>query len=339
MMSHKLQYCTFIFLIFIENIRKFNTAGVSDITTYRNQLLDQMDPAHLSEQAEDYNINSLSPFESENEMDFSDLLVAFPSIPIEPHDVGGSYSEFTLSPLGTWLQDNAAALGDDDVSFPGIGFINRAELCCPADEPSLSTPADQRNPILSPPVDQVNPILPRPADQIILVLSPPDQPVGRILPQPTQRNNYILTPPAQPVGTLVSLKVKQCSMTLSRSGKGDDQILSQPLKKKRGRPPKLKEPAPPALPRVKKYDLIPDTKAVRNAIAARKTRIRAKERLAKLEAEVAAKEDTISRQNKTIELQRVEILKLKDLVGHIEQTLNLAKGNNQGQNFGMYDGN
>ncbi|OXA49889.1 hypothetical protein Fcan01_15751 [Folsomia candida] len=277
-----------------ENIRKFNTTA------------DQMDPAHLSEQAEDYNLNSLSPFESENEMDFSDLLGAFPSIPIEPHDVGGSYSEFTLSPLGMWLQDNAAALADDDVSFPGIGFINPAELCCPADEPSLSTPADQ-----------VNPILPRPADQV----------------------TFVLSPPAQPVSTLVSLQVKQCSMTLSRSGKGDNQISSEPLKKKRGRPPKLKEPAPPALPRVKKYDLIPDTKAVKNAIAARKTRIRAKQRLAKLEAEVAAKEDIISRQNKTIELQRVEILKLKDIVGHIEQTLNLSKENNQVQNFGMYEGN
>ncbi|XP_035711415.1 uncharacterized protein LOC118436873 [Folsomia candida] len=236
-------------------------------------------------------------------MDFSDLLVASPMPFIKRHELGGSFSELIWSPMGLRLQENSIALADNDISLPGSDFINPAELSFPdkisTDESSIPLP---------------------PAAEAILSCVPPrcteSPPLGHNL------NNILL--PLQ---------------TLSQPAQHNEPSLCSSIKKKRGRPPKLKQPAPLTPPRVKKYDLEPSSKPIRNAIAARKNRIRAKERFEKLEADLAGKEGIISRQNKTIEKLQAEILELKATLDRIEQTLNSSRRQNQTSNFGREDGN
>ncbi|OXA49260.1 hypothetical protein Fcan01_15427 [Folsomia candida] len=84
-----------------------------------------------------------------------------------------------------------------------------------------------------------------------------------------------------------------------------------PPKRKRGRPRKVRKPAPQTTPRVKKYDLEPTTKRIRNAVAARRNRILAKEREQKLKNDLALKDDIILRQSETIERLNFQISEYK----------------------------
>ncbi|OXA40010.1 Transcription initiation factor TFIID subunit 1 [Folsomia candida] len=81
-----------------------------------------------------------------------------------------------------------------------------------------------------------------------------------------------------------------------------------PVKRMRGRPRKRSEPTSNIVPSIKMADQEPTTKTISNEAAAQQNRILAKERLRRLENDLAIKDDIILRQTKTIEQLNLQIL-------------------------------
>ncbi|OXA49262.1 uncharacterized protein LOC118436787 [Folsomia candida] len=100
-----------------------------------------------------------------------------------------------------------------------------------------------------------------------------------------------------------------------------DTLSPPPQKRGRGRPPNPKKPATKTTRRVKKWELEPTTKDIRDAITAKKNRVAEKQRREKLISENVAKNEKISQLEKIIEDKNLEIIDYKEKLESMQQIL------------------